>query len=40
MTLTMLFAVIFFAMVVLLLLHHGCKHGQEDPETSHAQQES
>jgi uncharacterized ion transporter superfamily protein YfcC len=40
MTLTMLFAVIFFAMVVLFLLHHGCKHGQEDPETSHAQQES
>jgi uncharacterized ion transporter superfamily protein YfcC len=40
MTLAMLFAVVFFAMTVLLLLHHGWKHGQEDPETSHAQQES
>jgi hypothetical protein len=40
MTLPMLFAVIFFAMAVLLLLHHGWKHGQEDPEISHAQQES
>jgi hypothetical protein len=30
----------FFALAVLLLLHHGWKHGQEDEETSHAQQES
>ncbi len=33
-------AMIFFSAAVLLLLHHGWKHGQEDPETSHAQQES
>ena len=33
-------AMTFFALAVLLLLHHGWKHGQEDPETSHAQQES
>jgi len=33
-------AVIFFVLAVLLLLHHGWKHGQEDPETSLAQQES
>ena len=33
-------AVIFFVLAVLLLLHHGWKHGQEDPKTSLAQQES
>ena len=33
-------AMTFFALAVLLLVHHGWKHGQEDPETSHAQQES
>ena len=31
---------IFFVAAVLLLLHHGWKHGHEDPATSHAQQES
>ena len=31
---------IFFVAAVLLLLHHGWKHAQEDPETSLAQQES
>jgi len=30
----------FFCMAVLLLLHHGWKHAQEDPATSLAQQES
>jgi len=30
----------FFLAAVLLLLHHGWKHAREDPETSHAQQES
>jgi hypothetical protein len=30
----------FFVAAVLLLLHHGWKHGHEDPETSHAQHES
>jgi hypothetical protein len=32
--------VLFVAAGVLLLLHHCWKHAQEDPETSHAQQES
>ena len=31
--------VLFFA-AVFLLLHHGWKHGHEDPATSHARQES
>ena len=31
---------IFFLAAIMLLLHHGWKHSQEDPETSHAQQES
>jgi hypothetical protein len=30
----------FFVAAVLLLLHHGWKHAHEDPETSHAQEES
>ncbi len=30
----------FFLVGVLLMLHHCWKHAQEDPETSHAQQES
>jgi hypothetical protein len=33
-------SVIFFVVAVLLLLHHGWKHAQDDPETSLAQQES
>ena len=31
---------VFFLAAILLLLHHGLKHALEDPETSHAQQES
>ena len=31
---------VFFLVGVLLMLHHCWKHAQEDPETSHAQQES
>ena len=31
---------VFFFAAIMLLLHHGWKHAQEDPETSHAQQES
>jgi hypothetical protein len=30
----------FFGVGVLLLLHHGWKHGREDPATSHAQRDS
>ncbi len=30
----------FFCVAVLLLLHHGWEHAQEDPATSLAQQES
>jgi hypothetical protein len=33
-------SIIFFLVALLLLLHHGWKHGHEDPATSHAQQES
>jgi hypothetical protein len=33
-------ATIFFAVAVLLLLHHGWKHAHEDPATSVAQHES
>ena len=33
-------AITFFAVAVLLLLHHGWKHAQENPATSHAQHES
>ena len=33
-------ALIFFVIAVLLLLHHGWKHAQEDPATSSAQRES
>jgi hypothetical protein len=32
--------VLLFAVGVLLLLHHCWKHARENPETSHAQQES
>jgi hypothetical protein len=32
--------VLLFAAGVLLLLHHCWKHARENPETSHAQQES
>ena len=31
---------VFFVAAVLMLLHHGWKHGQEDPATSHTQQEN
>ena len=33
-------SITFFLVAVLLLLHHGWKHGHEDPATSRAQQES
>jgi hypothetical protein len=33
-------AVLLFVVGMLLLLHHCWKHAQENPETSHAQQES
>ena len=33
-------AMLCFILAAALLLHHGCKHAHEDPETSHAQRES
>ena len=33
-------AAVFAALGLLLLLHHGWKHGREDPATSHAQRDS
>ena len=35
-----MYAVVFLAAGVALLLHHGWKHGREDPATSVAQRES